>query len=133
MNIRRCFWAMSALLSGAMLLASGQVAAQDSASAQALFIEEIVVTARRRVESVLDLPLSITALSANAMDAQGIYTIEDISDFVPNVTLTTSDRANNNRVVIRGIGGGNPDPVFVFGSGMYLDGHYISNSLGGEP
>ena len=40
-------------------------------------------------------------------------------------------RQNNTRVVIRGIGGGHPDPVFVFGSGMYIDGHYIPNSLGG--
>jgi hypothetical protein len=33
--------------------------------------------------------------------------------------------------VIRGIGGGFPDPVFVFGSDMYVDGHYIPTSLGG--
>ena len=65
------------------------------------------------------------------MEAAGILSIEDASDFVPNVTLTTSDRANNTRIVIRGIGGGHPDPVFVFGSGMYIDGHYIPNSLGG--
>jgi iron complex outermembrane receptor protein len=94
-------------------------------------LEEIVVTARRREESLMNLPLSIAAITAEAMQTQGIYTIEDIGDFVPNVTLTTSDRQNNTRVVIRGIGGGHPDPVFVFGSGMYLDGHYMPNSLGG--
>jgi iron complex outermembrane receptor protein len=94
-------------------------------------LEEVVVTARRREENLQDLPLSIAAISADAMQAQGIYSIEDVSDFVPNVTLTTSDRANNTRVVIRGIGGGHPDPAFVFGAGMYIDGHYIPNSLGG--
>ena len=130
MTIRKVILGSTGVLSGALLLSSGQVAAQQSASAQAM-LEEVVVTARRREESLQDLPLSIAAISADAMEAQGIYSIEDASDFVPNVTLTTSDRANNTRVVIRGIGGGHPDPVFVFGSGMYIDGHYIPNSLGG--
>jgi iron complex outermembrane receptor protein len=111
------------------MLTSGQAVAQ-SASAQAM-LEEVVVTARRREENLQDLPLSIAAINADAMQAQGIYSIEDVGDFVPNVTLTQSDRASNTRVVIRGIGGGHPDPAFVFGSGMYIDGHYIPNSLGG--
>jgi len=122
--------ATAALLTGMVLLPAGQAVAQ-SASAQAMLMEEIVVTARRREESLQDLPLSIAAISADAMEAQGIYTIENVSDFVPNVTLTTSLRENNTRVIIRGIGGGHPDPVFVWGSGMYVDGHYIPQSLGG--
>jgi len=65
------------------------------------------------------------------MQVQGIYSIDQASRYVPNVTLTNDDRANNTRVVIRGIGGGFPDPVFVFGSGMYIDGHYVPTSMGG--
>jgi len=65
------------------------------------------------------------------MQVQGIYKIDDAAQYVPNVALVTAERANNTRVVIRGIGGGFPDPVFVFGSGMYIDGHYIPSSLGG--
>ncbi len=129
MNVSKVILGSTGVLSGALLFSSGQVAAQ-TASAQAM-LEEIVVTARRREENLQDMPLSIAAMTGDAMEAQGIYTIEDISDFVPNVTLTSSDRMNNTRVVIRGIGGGHPDPVFVFGSGMYIDGHYIPNSLGG--
>ena len=130
MNVSKLVLGSTGVLSGALLLASGQAVAQQSASAQAM-LEEIVVTSRRREENLQDLPLSIAAITQDAMIAQGIYTIEDMSDFVPNVTLTSSDRVNNTRVVIRGIGGGHPDPVFVFGSGMYIDGHYIPNSLGG--
>ena len=130
MKLNKTIWSVIGIAGGAFLMAPAQQAAAQSASAQAM-LEEIVVTARRREENLQDLPLSIAAISAEAMEAQGIYSIEDVSDFVPNVTLTTSDRANNTRVVIRGIGGGHPDPVFVFGSGMYIDGHYIPNSLGG--
>ena len=79
----------------------------------------------------MDQPLSISAMTSDQMQVQGIYTIDQVADYVPNVTLVTAERANNTRVIIRGIGGGFPDPVFVFGSGMYLDGHYIPSSLGG--
>ena len=131
-NKSQGIWGVMGLLGGmgVLLVSPGQEAAAQSASAAAM-LEEIVVTARRREENLQDLPLSIAAISADAIAAQGILSIEDIGDFVPNVTLTTSDRMHNTRVVIRGIGGGHPDPVQVFGSGMYIDGHYIPNSLGG--
>ncbi|MCZ6760464.1 MAG: TonB-dependent receptor plug domain-containing protein, partial [Gemmatimonadetes bacterium] len=128
------FWkrltASLGLLATAAIPAQAQESAQQSASARAM-LEEVVVTARRREENLQDLPMSIAAITADAMEAQGIYSVEDLSDFVPNLTLTMGDRANNTRVVIRGIGGGHPDNVFVFGSGMYIDGHYIPNSLTG--
>jgi iron complex outermembrane receptor protein len=132
MTLGRYLWGAGALTGGAILLTSGQVAAQAerSAAAQAV-LEEIMVTSRRREENLLELPLSIAAFTAEQMQTQGIYNIDDASDLVPNVTLATDNRANNNRVIIRGIGGGHPDPVFVFGSGMYIDGHYMPNSIGG--
>ena len=128
----RCF-CLSMTIVGA--LAASQAIAQEPAgrrasSAEAL-LEEITVTARRREEKLLEQPLSIAALTAEQMQAQGIYRLDQVADYVPNVTLATAERANNTRVIIRGIGGGFPDPVFVFGSGMYIDGHYIPSSLGG--
>ncbi len=132
MTIRSYLWGTSTLLtvfSGAMLLASGQAAAQQSASAQA-FMEEIVVTARRREENLQDLPLSIQAISADGMQAQGIYNIEQITDFVPNVSLTEDQRKNDTRLFIRGVGGGFSNAAMVFGVGIYVDGHYLSGSLG---
>ena len=130
MRVARSIWGVVGLAGGALLVSPGEEAVAQSASAQAM-LEEVVVTARRREENLQDLPLSIAAISADAMEAAGIYSVEDVGDFIPNVTLTQSDRANNTRIVIRGIGGGHPDPVFPFGSGMYIDGHYIPNSLGG--
>ena len=115
-----------------LLLSSGQAAAQAGQVVSASgVLEEIVVTSRRREESLQSLPLSIVAITASQMQTQGIYSVDQAAQFVPNVTLTTSNRANQNRVVIRGIGGGHPDPVFAFGSGMYVDGHYMPSSLGG--
>ncbi len=130
MKVTRGIWGVAGLAGGVLLLSPGEETAAQSASAQAM-LEEVVVTARRREENLQDLPLSVAAINSDAMEAAGIYSVEDVSDFIPNVTLTQSDRANNTRIVIRGIGGGHPDPVFPFGSGMYIDGHYIPNSLGG--
>ena len=101
-----------------------EVAAQQSASAQAL-LEEVVVTARRREESLEDLPLSIAAINADAMQAQGIYDIKDITEFVPNVAFRDQDRRGRTSIFIRGIGTGGPGTFRPGGAGQYLDGHYI--------
>ncbi|MCJ7592287.1 MAG: TonB-dependent receptor [Woeseiaceae bacterium] len=134
-GFKNIFCSGTVLLWSVLLFSSGQAMAQDEAGARKssadLLLEEIVVSARRREERLLDQPLSIAAMTGEQMQVQGIYSIDQVADYVPNVTLVTAERANNTRVIIRGIGGGFPDPVFVFGSGMYLDGHYIPSSLGG--
>jgi len=106
-----------------LVSAPGQVAAQ-SASAEAL-LEEVVVTARRREESLQDLPLSVAAISSDAMQAQGIYDIKDIQDFVPNVAFREQDRRGRGSIFIRGIGSGGPGSFRPVGAGLYLDGHYM--------
>jgi len=107
------------------------VAAQQTQSASAAaMLEEVIVTARRREENLQDLPLSVQAITAEAMEAQGIYTIEQITEFVPNVVMTDDQRTNDTRMFIRGIGGGVSHPASVFGVGMYIDGHYLAGSLG---
>lgn len=94
-------------------------------------IEEIVTTARRRAENLQAIPSSISAVSAAKMEDYGITSVEDVGEFAPNVTITSSSRANNTRLVIRGIGGGFPDPTQAFGTGLYINGTYIPNSVGG--
>lgn len=115
----------------ALPLASGNAHAQDPSATGGGGLEQIVVTARRRAENLEDLPMSIAAFTADDLLKQGIRTVEDVGEFVPSVTLQTGDRANHTRVVIRGIGGGSGDVTAAFGSGMYIDGHYIPSSLGG--
>ena len=122
--------ALGFVLGVTLLFSPIQVLAQDSGNS-VRELEEITVTARRREEGLLGTPLSISALTADQMLEQGIHTIDDVTQYVPNVTLTSHGRANNTRIIIRGIGGGFPDPVFPFGAGMYIDGIYIPGSTGG--
>ena len=79
MNLSKLILGSTGVLGTALLLSSGQVAAQGQSASASAMLEEIVVTARRREESLTDLPLSVAAISADAMQAQGIYDIMDLS------------------------------------------------------
>ena len=87
---------------------SGPVAAQGQSASAAAMLEQVIVTARRREENLQELPLSVQAITADAMTAQGIYNLEQITEFVPNVVLTEDQRKNDTRFFVRGIGGGFP-------------------------
>ena len=130
MNTNRLIFGTAGALSAALLFSSGPVAAQgQSASAEAM-LEEIVVTARRREETLADLPLSVAAITADAMQAQGIYDIMDVSNFVPNVNFTHTGRRAITALYIRGIGNSSPIPLRATGAGIYIDGHYLPNTVG---
>lgn len=118
--------AVAALLSSAVV--SPHANAQTSTAASQL--EEIVVTARRREETLQDLPLSIAVVSADDLLTQSIYRSDQVAELVPNLSLQESSPGTSN-IFIRGIGGGGSDPSYSYGAGMYVDGHYIPYSRGG--
>ena len=129
MNLRLCVSGVAAMSAGMLFWISGPAVAQQSASAAAM-LEEVVVTARRREESLQDLPLSVSAITADAMRAQGIYDIMDISDHVPNVNFTNTGRRGVTAIFIRGIGNDSPGHLQPVGAGTYIDGHYLPNTVG---
>jgi len=130
MRINRIIIGALAPLAAALLFAPGQVAAQGQSALAGAMLEEIVVTARRREENLMELPLSVQAITSDAMQAQGIYNMMQITEFVPNLVLQEDQRQNDTRLYVRGVGGGFSNPAQVFGVGMYIDGHYFSGSLG---
>jgi len=125
-KLRTVLFGTAASLGAATLLPMQAVQAQTAADT---ILEEVIVTAQRREESLMDLPLSVVAISGDAMRAQGVYTTRDIGEFAANVSMSESDRQGHSRIFIRGIGGGFPNPIQVFGSGMYIDNHYLPGSL----
>lgn len=86
------------------LFASGAVlslfAADMAVMAQDLALEEIVVTARKRDESIQDIPLSVTAFGAEQLREQQITDVEDMLQFVPGVHMS-NHTANRNNPAIR--------------------------------
>ena len=74
------------------------------ASAQDLALEEVVVTAQKRVQSLMDVPLSVSAVSGAKMQEAGIMDLADLTAYVPN--FQKSDASIGSFLVIRGIGSG---------------------------
>ena len=105
-------------------------AAQDSQRAAGL--EEIVVTAQRREESLQDTPIAITAFTADKLSNLGVFGVSKIADFAPNVVIQKQPSSNANMgIAIRGMGIGETQLLTDPKVGMYVDGILISKSVGG--
>jgi iron complex outermembrane receptor protein len=94
----------------------------EPAAAPAEGLEEIVITARKRSESLQDVPLSVVAVSGELLQQQGIKKLEDLQFKVPNFTMTETGIGSN--IAIRGIFSG-VNQGFEQSVGTYIDGiHY---------
>uniref|UniRef100_UPI000B2375FA TonB-dependent receptor plug domain-containing protein n=1 Tax=Sphingobium phenoxybenzoativorans TaxID=1592790 RepID=UPI000B2375FA len=97
-------------------------------------IEEIVVTAQKRVENVQDVPIAVSAFGSKALEERAVSSVVQLSSLAPNVTLDNSVAFSASTAVlaasIRGIGSSdfafNIDP----GVGVYVDGVYLARSVG---
>ena len=98
-------------------------------------LEEITVTARRREESLQDTPVTVNVFTSDDIDARGILTLPELGRYAPNVVIDSSissaGPSNNIAVFIRGIG--QTDYVLSSDPGVatYVDGVYVSRSIGG--
>lgn len=94
-------------------------------------IQEVVVTARRREESLQDVPIAVSSYSGDALEAVGAQDLTYIAQETPNVTLENS-RATNSTLTafIRGVGQQDPVAGFEQGVGIYLDDVYLNRPQG---
>ena len=98
-----------------------------STSSGAQQLEEVVVTAQRRSERLQDVPMSITALSAETLTKSGVTNTADLARVVPGLIMATY--SNNLQPAIRGVtatGGNTGDNPSV---AMYLDGVYQAQQV----
>ena len=96
--------------------------ATASSGAYAAELEEIIVTAQKRAESLQDVPVSIMAISGTKIEEAGLHSFAELSAYVPN--LAVQENAVNTIIVMRGIGVG-ANQSFEQSVGVYVDGvHY---------
>jgi len=101
--------------------------AQTQATAATGSDQEIVVTARRRNELLLDVPVAVTAYSGEQLNRSGALDITAVAQTTPNVTLEVSRGTNSTLTpFIRGIGQQDPVAGFEQGVGIYLDDVYLN-------
>jgi len=110
---------------------SAAVAQDADEETEARRLGAVTVTAQRREQSILDVPLSVTAITAEALEATGAVDITSIQASTPNATIEVARGSNSTLIAfIRGVG--QQDPLWGFepGVGLYVDDVYVARPQG---
>ena len=126
-RLSRIFHASAAVVAlAAAMPAQAQEAPRDQADAPG-DEGDIVVTARRREESLQDVPIAVTAFTGEQLARSGAIDITDVANVTPNTTLEPSRGTNSTLTAfIRGVGQQDPVAGFEAGVGIYLDDVYLN-------
>lgn len=129
------FGLVGASLTALSISSAGFAQTADSAAAQTPAgqaadggLEEIIVTAQRRSENIQRVPISVTAVTALALQSQGIRGTQDLSSISPGLNFST--QIGNAAPYIRGVG------TFAVSAGqensvaVYVDGVYVASQSG---
>src|SRR3546814_20047639 len=93
---------------------------------QAGGLEDIVVTARRRSESSQNIPVAVTAFSAEQIDRQNLSSLEKVGAYTPQLTIARSATGSGAQITLRGIGS-NPGSIGIEPSvAVIMDGVYFA-------
>ena len=87
------------------MLSPSVVEAQVAQADDQFMVEEIIVTARRRSESIRDVPGTVTALTAGVLESAGVRRAEGFIALTPGVTMVNAAEVADTQVNIRGING----------------------------
>jgi iron complex outermembrane receptor protein len=95
-------------------------------------LEEVIVTATRREESLMEVPIAVTAISGQELADFGMLDLTYVEQMSPNTTLKVSRGTNTTLTAfIRGVGQQDPVPGFESGVGIYLDDVYLNRPQAG--
>ena len=121
-------WSAATLMAIIMstVVNSNMIYAEESVSA----LEEIVVTATKRSESIQDVPLAVTAIQGELREAS-VRRIDDIQGFAPNIYINrTPGIASGAAITIRGVSSSEVDKSFEPAIGVVMDGMYLGTASG---
>jgi len=107
------------------LAAVGTVATPVMAQSDNVDTGVIIVTAQMREQNLQDIPLSITAVNAEMLEARGQTRIDDIAAQAPSLQLQRSPAGNSMSAFIRGVGQSDASPTVEPGVGIYVDDVYF--------
>ena len=101
---------------------SAEPATTNPAKAAGPRLDEIVVTAQKRVQGLQDVPLSLSVVSADDIRQAGIQNFNEMARFMPNVSVNEG----SNSMYIRGIGTPELNPIGEQAVAYIIDGVYVS-------
>ena len=114
----------SALLTGQI----AAVSAQDQTETAAFGLEEVVVTAQKREQSLQDVPIAISALSAAALEQAGVQDMYDVAAQVPSLSVQQNTNPMNAQFRLRGVGNLGNIPNFEPAVAYFIDGAFRARS-----
>ncbi len=120
----------TALLAGAafgVMTTAAQAQEAAPVGEQVSSVDDIIVSARRRDEALKDVPVAVSAFSAEQLEQKGSADITELTRSAPSLTLQAARGSNSTLIsFIRGVG--QQDPLWGFepGVGLYMDDVYIA-------
>ncbi len=105
---------------------TGQQPAADSTAAQ---VQDVIVTAQKRSERLQDVPIAVTAITAETIQNRRTLDLVDLSNQAPGLQIKSDDNGANPRIFIRGVGVNDFNPATNSAVGIYADGVYVASPL----
>ncbi|WP_416907162.1 MAG: TonB-dependent receptor [Polymorphobacter sp.] len=133
MTLKTAMLGASLLSSATLVGAVAPVMAQEtaaqgaSASAERTTAAEIIVTARKRDETLVEIPVSVTAFAQKDLDRLGINSLDDLSSFAPGLDFNNNDRVTP-LIRFRGLEAVVNTPASRTGA-VFWDGAYMSDGV----
>ncbi|WP_333590913.1 TonB-dependent receptor [Brevundimonas sp.] len=122
-NLLRC--TVSAAVVGAVAFGfAGAAAAQDGPTT----VDDIIVTAQKREQSLQDVPIVVTSLSQEVLQDAGVKDIKDLTILTPGMTVTSTTTEASTTARIRGVGTVGDNPGLESSVGVVVDGVYRSRN-----
>ncbi|MFN9848248.1 MAG: TonB-dependent receptor plug domain-containing protein [Alphaproteobacteria bacterium] len=116
----------SLLMSGACMVAMASATGAQAQQGQSTnTIEELVVTAEKREQSLQDVPVAISAFTSDKRDLVGINTVQDMTNFTPGLQYSTQ----TDRISLRGVGRLNNSHAADSSVAVYSDGIYSTSTV----
>lgn len=124
-------WAMVVSMGVAALAGQPTFAQANAAESRGPTLEEVVVTARKREESLQDVPLPVTALSAADIANRQVTSLDDVAKFTPGLVFSKNFGRATERPVIRGLASvlAGTNASVETGAAYFVDGIYYQGAI----
>lgn len=113
-----------ALAAALLSIISTQGAQVNAEETSALTLEEIVVTAQRRTQSLQDVPIAVNAISADQLEQSGVASLEDVSKIAPGLSIGDNGGAPDKVIGLRGLATATLGVGVEASTATYIDGVY---------
>lgn len=119
---------LTSVAATATLMSTGMVSAQGADDDDGFALEEIIVTASKRQQTLQETPIAVSVTGADTIQKARVLDISDLQSVVPSLRVTTLQTSASTNFVIRGFGNGANNAGIEPSVGVFIDGVYRSRS-----